>query len=259
MQTTNPRKYGKPPYSVVLVHGGPGAAGEMKPVAKELSKEFGVLEPLQTKKSVNGQVEELKYQIKDNSKGSVILVGYSWGAWLVFILVSRYPELVKKLILVGAGPFEAQYVSEIMTTRLSRLDDKDKQEVGELMKKIQDGDKSDKTLQEFGAILSKADSYKPIGQNDVSVDIQIDIYQKVWPEADNLRKTGKLLEYGKSIRCPVIVIHGDYDPHPFEGVKKPLLEVLENCKFILLRNCGHKPWTEKEAKNKFYDTLKKEL
>jgi len=34
----NPRKYGNRPYEVALVHGGPGAAGEMAPVAKELSK-----------------------------------------------------------------------------------------------------------------------------------------------------------------------------------------------------------------------------
>ena len=28
-----PRKYGASPYAVAVVHGGPGAAGEMKPVA----------------------------------------------------------------------------------------------------------------------------------------------------------------------------------------------------------------------------------
>ena len=58
--TNNFRIYGKPPFSVAVVHGGPGAPGEMKPVAEELSKNFGVIEPLQTASSVEGQIEELK-------------------------------------------------------------------------------------------------------------------------------------------------------------------------------------------------------
>jgi len=60
---SNPRKYGIPPYSIAVVHGGPGASGEMKPVAEELSMQFGVLEPLQTKDSVVGQVEELRNKL----------------------------------------------------------------------------------------------------------------------------------------------------------------------------------------------------
>ena len=41
------RLYGKSPFDVVVVHGGPGAGGEMSPVARELASERGVLEPLQ--------------------------------------------------------------------------------------------------------------------------------------------------------------------------------------------------------------------
>ena len=56
----NLRKYGERPYSVVVVHGGPGAGGEMGVVAGELAPEWGVLEPIQTAGTVEGQVEELR-------------------------------------------------------------------------------------------------------------------------------------------------------------------------------------------------------
>ena len=56
----NLRKYGHSPYTVAVVHGGPGAPGEMAPVARELSSITGVLEPLQTKYSLEGQVQELR-------------------------------------------------------------------------------------------------------------------------------------------------------------------------------------------------------
>ena len=57
------RKYGSQPYRIVLLHGGPGASGEMKPVAERLSADFGILELLQTEKSVDRQIEELYQQL----------------------------------------------------------------------------------------------------------------------------------------------------------------------------------------------------
>jgi len=41
------RKWGHGPYSLAVIHGGPGAPGEMAPVARELSMSAGVLEPFQ--------------------------------------------------------------------------------------------------------------------------------------------------------------------------------------------------------------------
>ncbi len=48
----NPRKYGSKPYNVAIIHGGPGAPGEMTPLAQELSGDFGIIEPLQTAKKM---------------------------------------------------------------------------------------------------------------------------------------------------------------------------------------------------------------
>jgi pimeloyl-ACP methyl ester carboxylesterase len=78
-------------------------------------------------------------------------------------------------------------------------------------------------------------------------------------DAEELRRSGKLLKYGKHIKCPVVAIHGDYDPHPALGVQKPLSAILKNFRFILLKNCGHKPWVERQAKDEFYGILKEEL
>lgn len=50
----NLRTYGNPPFSIVVIHGGPGAPGEMAPIARELSALEGVLEPLQTAVTLEG-------------------------------------------------------------------------------------------------------------------------------------------------------------------------------------------------------------
>ncbi len=91
----NSRKYGKKPFKVAVVHGGPGAPGEMAPVARELSADRGVLEPLQTATIIEGQVRELKVILEKNGDIPVMLIGFSWGAWLSFILTAQYPALVK--------------------------------------------------------------------------------------------------------------------------------------------------------------------
>ena len=100
------RTYGKPPFNVTVIHGGPGTAGGMAPLARELALRHGVLEPLQTASTIAGQVEELKELLEESANLPVTLVGHSWGAWLGYIFAARHPGLVKKLILVSSGGFE---------------------------------------------------------------------------------------------------------------------------------------------------------
>ncbi len=90
----NLRKYGTPPFIVAVVHGGPGAAGEMAAVAGELSSLAGVLEPLLTATSVDRQVEDLRAGLEENGRLPLTLIGFSFGAWLSVILAAGYPKYV---------------------------------------------------------------------------------------------------------------------------------------------------------------------
>jgi pimeloyl-ACP methyl ester carboxylesterase len=255
------RTYGKAPFRVAVIHGGPGAAGEMAPVARELASNWGVLEPLQTVASLEGQIEELRTVLQKNRDLPVFLVGFSWGAWLSYMVAARYPSLVKKLILVGCGPFEEKYVAGIEEARLNRLSEQEKTEVESLFEILGDPAAHEKgeAFARFGALFSKADSYDPVELESDTVDYQPDIFLSVWSEAAELRRSGKLVQLGKRIKCPVVAIHGDYDPHPAEGVQKPLSAILKSFRLILLKNCGHKPWIERQAKDRFYEILKEQL
>ncbi|MCX5999000.1 MAG: alpha/beta hydrolase [Chloroflexi bacterium] len=257
----NLRKYGKPPFRIALIHGGPGAAGEMAPVARELASDWGILEPLQTAVSVSGQVKELWAVLQKHADIPVILVGFSWGAWLSFMLAADHPAIVRKLILIGSGSYEEKYAARIYDTRLSRLSKEDRAEVESIVAVLNDpaGEGKDETFARFGALLSYADAYDPIPHESEAVECCFDIFQGVSTQAAEFRRTGKLLELGRRIECPVVAIHGDYDPHPAEGVERPLSAVLKSFRFILLRNCGHMPWIERQARDEFYRVLKDEL
>jgi pimeloyl-ACP methyl ester carboxylesterase len=77
----------------------------MAPVARRLSRNHGVLEPLQTARSVEGQIEELREALSRHSQLPAVLIGHSWGAWLSLLTAARYPEMCAKLILLSSPPF----------------------------------------------------------------------------------------------------------------------------------------------------------
>jgi pimeloyl-ACP methyl ester carboxylesterase len=257
----NLRTYGKPPFKVAVIHGGPGAAGEMAPVAQKLSSDWGVLEPLQTKSTIEGQIEELKTVLEKKANLPVTLIGFSWGAWLSFMFAAQYPEFVRKLILVGSGPFDEKYARAIEKTRLNRLTAEERNEIESLFKIVENPKVKNKSsaFARIGELFSRADVCDPIEQKSEEIEIRFDIFQNVWKEAAELRRSGKLLEFGKHVQCPVVAIHGNYDPHPVKGVRKSLSDTLKDFRFFLLENCGHKPWIERKVKNGFYKLLKREL
>jgi pimeloyl-ACP methyl ester carboxylesterase len=258
----NLRTYGKSPFSVAVLHGGPGVIGEMALVAEELSAKRGVLEPFEMGFTVEEQVEELRLLLEEEALNPTTLIGYSWGAWLGFLLAASYPELVKKLILVGSGPFDYKYAKLVQENRLRRLRGDEKKEAKFLLAKLADPetDEGQKVMfARLGEIFAQTDVYDPIPVMPEEVEFRSDIFQSVWPEAAQLRKKGKLLEAAKFIRCPVVAIHGDRDPHPAEGVERPLSKVLKDFRFILLDKCGHTPWIEKQAREDFFRVLNEEI
>ncbi len=262
----NPRTYGNPPFNVALVHGGPGAVGEMAPVARTLAPDYGILEPLQTQFTLDGQVDELRTILNKHADSPVILVGFSWGAWLSYIVTANYPGLVNKLILISCGPFEHQYVSQIQDIRLSRLSDDEQDEYNLIIDRLSDlhvGGKA-RIFARLGQLAAKVDHYDPVQNELLEGDMPEhpgdgNIFHQVLREAQEMRERGELLELAGQIRCPVVAIHGDYDPHPAVGVIEPLTSRLEDFWFVIMDRCGHKPWIERQAGDRFYEILKAKL
>lgn len=256
------RAYGEPPYGVALVHGGPGAPGEMEPVAHDLSAHgVAVIEPLQAAMTVAGQIEELHTQVASYVKTPICLVGYSWGALLALLTAAKYPERVNKVILVSSAVFAEEYTSSIRQTRLNRLSENERKELEQWFHFMNSPASKEGNLswRRLHLLLSKADSFDPLEVTESQQKFQAEVYHRVWPEAVALRKNGELLAQIATYPGRVVAIHGDYDPHPSEGVRRPLSQVLRRFSFVELPRCGHIPWREKQAKELFYQTLLNEL
>jgi pimeloyl-ACP methyl ester carboxylesterase len=257
----NLRTYGTAPYTIAVIHGGPGAPGEMRPVAEQLSRNVGVLEPFQQAASVKGQVEELYAIIEKNGCSPMTVIGFSWGAWLSYIFTASYPAFVKKLILISCGPFEEKDATGITDVRLRRLNTGEKKEFNSIQKALQNPSVIDKSsvFTRLGELMFKADSYDPLPYQHNVIQFDYKLFQRVWDEANELRRSGTLLHYGNNIYCPVVAVHGEYDPHPAYAIKNTLSRICTDFRFVLLKNCGHYPWMEKLAYNEFYDVLNQEV
>ena len=248
------RLYGKAPYKVVLVHGGPGAIGSLKGFAQELSvlSQIGVVEAIQSKYSIAELIDELYTQINDNCNEKVSLIGHSWGAWLVVLFAEKYPELVENLILIGSGPLEDKYVAEIGTRRFENLSEED----SAIFQRLINNQATDEDMAKIPKVFEKSDNYCLENRDMHKADkTDSQMHNMVWEEAAKLRTTGKLLSSFKNIKNKIVLIQGENDPHPARGVMIPLEENGIECEIYILEKCGHSPFMEKYAKEDFYRIL----
>jgi|AntRauTorckE6833_2_1112554.scaffolds.fasta_scaffold00234_36 pimeloyl-ACP methyl ester carboxylesterase len=254
----NYKLHGLKPYKVLTLHGGPGALGELSELSKELSNEHSVIEHLQVKDTINLLLDDIKKTITEQAETPVTIIGYSWGAWLAILFTSKYQKLVEKLILVSSGPFLEKDSKNIMDERGNRFNKKDKKEFLKLCKKFSDSNViTDKDFERFISLIEKADSYQLIENKNDNLDFRYNLYKKIWKEAAALRKNKVLISSLEKIDINIKIIHGSYDPHPADGVIKALDELNKKYEYKLLEKCGHIPWKEEYAKDKFYKTLHK--
>ncbi|MGI6664496.1 MAG: alpha/beta fold hydrolase [Christensenellaceae bacterium] len=250
------KRYGKNPCEIALLHGGPGAIGSLRPLARALTKSYGTAELLQTKYTIAALLEELSSDLQSVTTKPITLLGHSWGAWLAILYAAQFPALVKQLILVGCGPLTEAYVPQILAHRLANLSEADAKEYRAILAALDDPAYGNKEglLQKLGALTKSSDNYNLIPMQDETV-LNSAMYTAIWQQAAALRKSGALLQSCRKIRCPITLIQGAYDPHPLEGVTAPLQEAGISYTAHLLENAGYSPFYEAEASAAFYEIL----
>lgn len=248
------RFYGTAPYKVILVHGGPGAIGSLKGFAEELSKrlKIGVVEALQSQYTVDELVEELHEQISENCSEKAVLIGHSWGAWLVAFLAEKYPEIVRKIILVGSGPLEDRYVPEIGERRTQNLSEENRP----IFERLVNNCATDEDMRKIPKVFEQSDNFCLENRELHCADrTDSEMHNVIWSEAAKLRSAGELLKVFKRIQCPICLVQGAQDPHPVRGVTIPLQENNIKCQTYVLEKCGHSPFMERYAREEFYRIL----
>lgn len=201
---TGYRLHGAGKSRVVVLHGGPGAAGEVGPLARNLVlPDRSVLEPFQTARSIDGQIEELHGQIVRRCDAPVVLIGWSWGAWLGLLYAARHPDKVGRLVVIGCPPFKEQEAEGISATRLARLDRDEVEQYERLSGQLGSAD----AWPRLSELFDKMDGYSTDGRPAVPVSVDRAINQAVWRQATTMRRSGEAAR-----RLVRSTMPGDCDP-----------------------------------------------
>ncbi|MGE0572344.1 MAG: alpha/beta fold hydrolase [Dehalococcoidia bacterium] len=255
------RRYGTAEHDVILLHGGPGAAGYMAPIARELSDEFQVLEPLQRRSgnvplTVARHVEDLRAVVTECcARGAPAIVGSSWGAQLALAFAATHPTLTGPIVLVGPGTFTAASSAEFSR----RLDDRRSTATKAAFERVSTGVERDAALASEAEDLVGPYSYEPISASLELAWVDAQGTEETWGNFVQLRDEGVYPEAFRAITVPVLMIHGDTDPHPGEMIRDSLLPVLPQLEYVELARCGHYPWLERFGRGPFFETLREWL
>ncbi len=122
------------------------------------------------------------------------------------------------------------------------------------------GKAHDAMFEEWADLQFDADVYDPVTRDLEVIEAQPDINERVWNDFKVLRdEPGRLTREFSGIEIPAIVIHGDHDPHPIDGVRPFLSDWISDIRFHILPHCGHYPWIEKHARDDFFKILHSEI
>jgi len=131
MDRLKTREYGAAGPTVLVIHGGPAAAGNAAPIARGLAGSYHVLEPWQRGSdastaplTVARHVADLRDLILSRCAGQrPALIGESWGAMLVLAFAAAHPDLAGPLVLVGCGTWDAESRAKLQETLEQRIGD----------------------------------------------------------------------------------------------------------------------------------------
>ncbi len=253
------RHYGEDGSTVLVLHGGPAAPGYMVPVARHLSAHFRVIEPFQRHSSpdevltVQRHIDDLHAVIAAECKGQKpMLVGHSWGAMLALAYAAAYPNRAAGIVLVGCGSFDTASRGRMQETRDGRMDDDMRRLMDRLAEKYPD---PNRRLGAMGRLIQEIDSYELVSLGSKTVACDAKAHEETWQDMIRLQESGVYPAAFEAINTPVLMLHGDHDPHPGTMIRDSLKRYLPQLQYHSWPRCGHYPWLEKHACDEFYSTL----
>ncbi len=251
------REYGSGRHCLIALHGGPAAAGDVEPLARELGKRWHVLEPFQRGSglrplTVATHVQDLDDVIGERCAAAPpILVGHSWGAMLALAYAAEHPATPSALVLIGCGTFSPAGRATFKTRLNARLAPADLEQLAQIERSVSDPDRQ---CAARGRLMTRVYGYD-IEEPPPGNGVDAVAHEQTWDDMLRLQRDGIYPAAFAAIRAPVLMLHGDADPHPGPLTRDDLRRYMPQLEYQELPECGHSPWLERRAKQRFFEVL----
>ncbi|WP_168787351.1 alpha/beta fold hydrolase [Paraburkholderia aromaticivorans] len=190
---------------------------------------------------------EINYQVKDYADHVLVVLkalgrerahitGESLGGWVATYLAVHRPEVVDHLVLNTAGGWTAH--PEVMT-RLKNLSNQAAEDPSwERIKTRLEFLMCDKSTVSDDLIETRRTIYSQPGFADTMKRIMC------LQEMEIRRPNMITEEQYRSIKAPSLVVWTSHDPTATPAEGKEISEMIPNCKYVVMNECGHWPQFE---------------
>jgi pimeloyl-ACP methyl ester carboxylesterase len=250
---------------VIVLHGGPAAAGEAAPIAHRLAETCQVLEPWQrgsgsTPLSVDRHIADLHEVVEGCCAGHrPALVGESWGAMLALAYAAAHPDAAGPIVLIGCGSFDPEARKRLHTTLEERMDSDLRQQLQGLQAEIPDDRRRLAKTFELTMSLYDFDLLPDVQPPQFNENFDVQAHLETWQDMVRLQEQGVYPVAFSIIESPVLMLHGADDPHPGQMIRDSLLPYLPQLVYHELPRCGHRPWFERHARKEFFSVMQEWL
>jgi proline iminopeptidase len=262
------RVEGHGPDTVVVLHGGPGLNLEgLRPDLRPLERRHTLIYfdqrgsghsdmPDTLRLTAALMVDDVEAVRRAFHLSGLTLFGHSWGGGLAVLYAARYPDQVRRMVLVGPlppvpDPYLQQYVARAKA-RLSSAEITRQAQMDSVQKVAPDPypachESNRIFLREVAASPASADRIKGDLCAATSTNLRLMgvLNRQVWT---SISKSEDSLSYNwrpmaARVKVPTLIVHGDQDPLPLAGSEE-WVRALPAARLVVIEDAGHYPHAE---------------
>jgi proline iminopeptidase len=256
--------------TIVVLHGGPGFSLEgLRPDLRPLSQRHALLyfdqrgsghsdmpDTLQLTAAL--MVEDVEAVRRTFRIDRLTLFGHSWGGGLAVLYAARYPDRVRRLILVAPiAPRKHPYSDQYVANQVARHDSAEKARMAVLDSTWAAAPGQYSVCREGTRLFLRGVAATPEAAGRIKADLcsgtmlnrrLVDVLQ---------RRVGASLAadgnpdgpydwrpLARRVAAPILIVHGDKDPLPLAGSEE-WARVLPHARLVVIPGAGHYPHAER--------------
>ncbi len=185
----------------------------------------------------------------------VAIVGHSWGAMLALCYAAEHPGTAGPIVLVGCGTFDQPGRRTMQAIIEERMDNDVRNSIDRLS--VDTTDPAEQFMQTYKLTrhIFDYDPIAPYAEKEECEPFDLKAHNETWSDMRRLQDDGTYPNGFAAIESPVLMLHGQYDPHPGKMIRDSLLPVIPQLEYREFECCGHSPWIEKSSRELFFSSI----
>lgn len=243
---------------LALLHGGPGMADYLEPMATMVEDVAAVhrYDQRGAGRSPGGPPFDVATAVADldavREAWDVerwVVLGHSWGASLGLAYAVAHPERTKGLIYVSGTGVDSAWHEAYRAARLARLNAEQQRRWHELRSRRQTagGDELRAVEREYAELHAVTDLADQTRAADLVAwlhrsghPVNQDVNRILGEDASRTMESAAFAESVSRLNVPAVVVHGALDPRP-AGFAEKVAALIPDADLVVLPNVGHVP------------------